>query len=674
MGSTFRLMADYPRALDHHRQAHAMRVEAGDRSAAASSLDGMGVTWHQMGELAQAATALGEALDVRRQMHEVTNEANTLLNLAAVERDRGDPDRARESLEAALAVTESVHARIVDSSLRASYIARVEDTYASYVDVLMQSHARAPAAGHDRAAFQAAERWRARVLLESLVEARADLREGVDPALLAEEQTQQRRLDTASARVSQALAQRSSEADVAAARRALDEANANVLALRARIRASSPRYAALTQPEPLTAEQIQRDVLDPNTVLLEFSLGDQRSWLWAVTTEGITSVPLAARSEIEGAARALYDDTVARQRRAGETTVAYTARVAAADREVAERAAAMSRLLFGGIATELNGSWRGKRLAIVATGALEYLPFAALPAPTPQLDSRAPAVSLIVRHEIVALPSASVLATLRHETANRVRPRGTLAILADPVFDLGDPRVASLASARSTAPGPSTAAGADASRSFADTFAVERADAVRGGPLARLPFSREEASAIAGLAGSAGTFNAVDFRASRATALGGALANYRIVHFATHGLIDSERPELSGLVLSLLTDRGTAQNGFLRLSDIYNLRLNADLVVLSACQTALGKEIRGEGLVGLTRGFMYAGAPRVVASLWQVNDLATAELMKRFYTAMLQRKMPAAAALRAAQLELQRDARWRAPYYWAGFVLQGDWR
>jgi CHAT domain-containing protein len=153
------------------------------------------------------------------------------------------------------------------------------------------------------------------------------------------------------------------------------------------------------------------------------------------------------------------------------------------------------------------------------------------------------------------------------------------------------------------------------------------------------------------------------------------LSQYRFVHFATHGLLNSAHPELSGIVLSLVDEKGQPQNGFLRLNEIYNLSLPADLVVLSACQTALGKEIKGEGLVGLTRGFMYAGAARVVASLWNVQDDATAELMKRFYAKMLGReKLRPAAALRAAQIEMWKTKLWQPPYYWAGFVLQGEWR
>ena len=257
-----------------------------------------------------------------------------------------------------------------------------------------------------------------------------------------------------------------------------------------------------------------------------------------------------------------------------------------------------------------------------------------------------------------------MLAVLRRETAGRQPAPRTVAILADPVFDADDPRVTSFVR-RPTSPIKNETA----SRAADLTDSVNARDG-----LSRLPFSREEANAIAALAPGSDVSRVTDFNASRATALGGALSGHRIVHFATHGVLDSERPALSGLILSRVDERGKPQDGYLRQHDIYNMRLDADLVVLSACQTALGKEIKGEGLVGLTRAFMYAGAPRVVASLWQVNDLATAELMKKFYRGMLQQKLRPAAALRAAQLEMSQDPRWASPYYWAGFVLQGEWR
>jgi CHAT domain-containing protein len=193
--------------------------------------------------------------------------------------------------------------------------------------------------------------------------------------------------------------------------------------------------------------------------------------------------------------------------------------------------------------------------------------------------------------------------------------------------------------------------------------------------LPRLIGTRREALGILSLVPVGEQRRALDFEASRATAMSAELGQYRFIHFATHGLLNSAHPELSGLVLSLVDERGQPVDGFLRLHEIYNLRLPAELVVLSACQTGLGKEIKGEGLVGLTRGFMYAGSPRVMASLWKVDDRATTELMKRFYEGMLgPKRLRPAEALRAAQVSMWKQKRWQNPYYWAAFVLQGEWR
>jgi CHAT domain-containing protein len=253
-----------------------------------------------------------------------------------------------------------------------------------------------------------------------------------------------------------------------------------------------------------------------------------------------------------------------------------------------------------------------------------------------------------------------VLAVLREEFGNRKPASKTVAVLADPVFSADDARLAQ-----------ATKIAADNS-----PFVDAQRSAVESGMdgLVRLRFSRQEADEISRLAGDKRNLKAVDFAANRSTATDARLGDYQIVHFATHGLINNQHPDLSGIVLSLVDEQGRAQNGFLRLYDIYNLKLNADLVVLSACQTALGKEIKGEGLVGLTRGFMYAGAPRVVATLWRIDDRASADMMRRFYEAMLKDGLRPAAALRAAQISMLRDRRWRSPHFWAPFTLQGEWR
>ena len=282
-----------------------------------------------------------------------------------------------------------------------------------------------------------------------------------------------------------------------------------------------------------------------------------------------------------------------------------------------------------------------ERLVVIPDGALSYLPFAALSSP----GGQAP---LLHTHEVVTLPSASALAARRAIAFPRSPPPGLLAIVADPVFQAGDPRMAASPSVTEARTG--------------------------GERFPRLPATRREAEAILALAPTARTLQLFDFAAERSAVLAGNLRPFRVVHFATHGVLDAAQPSLSGLVLSQVGPDGEPRSGFLSLHDIYNLDLQAELVVLSGCRTALGEEMQGEGLVGLTRGFMYAGAPRVIASLWPVEDRATARLMESFYQALWRDGLPAAAALRQAQLQLSAERRWRDPYYWASFVLQGEWR
>jgi len=354
----------------------------------------------------------------------------------------------------------------------------------------------------------------------------------------------------------------------------------------------------------------------------------KRCFVWLAMTALMASSTVAQR---------VYALLTARQSVPGETIRQRQARIAKADSEYPAAARELSKMVLGPVAGQLSD----RRLLIVADGALQYVPFGALPMPTQRQDM----TPLIVNHEVVNVPSASVLAVQRRELAARKPAEKLVAVLADPVFEFDDPRLRRKGG-----------------------LAADR------GKLSRLPFSREEALAISAVAPAGQSTVATDFKASIATATSAELGRYRIVHLATHGLVDTERPELSGIALSLVDEHGKAQDGFLRLHDVYRLNWSADLVVLSACQTALGKEIGGEGLVGLTRGFMYAGVRSVVASLWNVNDGATAQFMKYFYQGVIGKKLSPAAALRAAQIEMWKRKSSSSPYYWAAFVLQGEWR
>jgi CHAT domain-containing protein len=489
-------------------------------------------------------------------------------------------------------------------------------------------------------------------LLESLAEAHADIRQGVDAQLVERERALQRRLNAQAERQMLLLSGKHSEEQAVAAGKELEALTAEYQTLRAQIRARSPRYDALTQPVPLNLTEIQQQALDADTLLLEYALGEERSFLWAVTQTSISAYELPNRTEINVAAERAYKLLAA----SGQRAVEFEAKKAAAD---------LSRIALGPVISQLGQS-NLKRLVIVSDGALHYVPFGALPNPATHGAAPDKARPLIASHEIVSLPSASVLAVLRREAAARAPAANAVAVFSDPVFQPDDPRVR-------RAQGGATVAVDDGARKINSELSRSAAES---GLMSfeRLRFTRQEAEAVVSLARAERSFKALDFAASRAMVEQTALDQYRIVHFATHGLLNSQHPELSGVVLSLVDERGRPQDGFLRAHEIYNLKLNADLVVLSACRTALGKEIKGEGLVGLTRGFIYAGAARVVASMWDVKDEATAELMKRFYRGMFKEGLRPAEALRAAQVSMWKEPRWNSPYYWAGFALQGEWK
>jgi CHAT domain-containing protein/Tfp pilus assembly protein PilF len=668
-----RNMGDRQTALEYYDRALALHREVGDPRQLATALRNVGELHRDLGDTQKALDCYNEALQISRSIGDKLNEAGTLALFARLERDRGNEAKARTLIEQALEAVESLRVNVKSYQLRSSFLASVRKYYEFDIDVLMRLNKQRPSEGFDAAALRASEQGRARSLLELIAEAGAEIRRDVDQTLLERETELRRDISNTAQKEMQLRSVKHTQQQAEAAASEIDNLTTQYEQVQAQIRERSPRYAALTQPVPLTLEEIQREVVDNDTLLLEFALGDEKSFLWAVTPAWIKSFELPKRAEIEPLARRVYELLTSRNKVvASETPARHRLRIREADNEFPKAAAELSGLLLGPVASEL----KNRRLLIVGDGVLQYLPFAALPSPVspatqganPTDASALPGSSnpppLNVDHEIVRLPSASVLAVLRREASGRKPTDKTVAVFADPVFESSDPRVKQAVTGHRPRPGSSN-----------QTDDVKRSASECGlRDFVRLRFSRDEAERIVRLASNGKGFEAVDFAANREAATSEELRHYAILHFATHGLINNQHPELSGVVLSLVDQQGRPQDGFLRLYDIYNTKLDADLVVLSACQTALGKEVAGEGLVGLTRGFMYAGASRVVASLWQVEDRATAELMGRFYQAMLSRGERPGAALRSAQVSMWRDKRWQAPYYWAAFTLQGEWK
>ncbi len=572
----------------------------------------------------------------------------------------GDPLANLEPAEAllveALDVIEAARSDLRLPSFRATFLGGWQSVTQELVDLLASGALAAGESAGDQAlaerALEASERGRARALLDRLASSRSgtSVAEGLR--------------DRVEALEAQAVLEPTDGAHRGSAGDASADAAARRDELR-RLRFALERAQEIAQRDlpttpaatPATVDAIRRQLgaddamrrqLATDDVMLVYALGVERSWLWRVDHQSTRVIALAAGDTLEAAARKAHELLpVEAQRGFGKATQS------ALDR--------LSHLLLEPLAEDLDADRHsGARLIIVPDGALHLIPFGALPRPG---DESTP---LVADHEVLHLPSASTLVALRRRADRALAPH-LLTLVADPVFEADDKRLTGRTTAGSsrigsTDPGSTDPGVAHTRRAFAGQFS-------------RLVASADEARRIATLAEEATGIAPpihLGFDARRELVTGGALDDVRILHFATHGIVDAEDPALAGLVLSLYDADGTRRDGLLRARDLYPLRLGADLVVLSACRTALGEEIRGEGLVGLADAFFAAGANQLVVSLWDVEDRPTAELMVRFYRHLLLEGRSVGAALRQAQLELRQETVWRSPAYWAGFVVVGS--
>lgn len=661
MGKVQEALKQYLVALDAFRKAN-------DRQAEASVLNEIAAIFATQGNTTAAREKYENALTIWRSLQDPHGKAATLYGVAQLERSQGNFTAAQERAAEAIKIVEDLRTKVTSQNLRTSYLSSIRDYYDLDIDLLMQLHKSQPTEGFDKVAIQISEQSRSRSLLESLGEVGKEIQQGVAPALLEKARSLSSQIEAKSQKLIALNNGKQQESEIGSAEKELQALISQYKNVEETIRAQSPAYAALTQSQPLSLKEIQQQVLDSDTLLLEYAFGEDRSYLWLVSQTGIESFELPKRAVIEAAAREVY--------RLVSTRDADSPEIA---RQFWLEAAKLSHMVLAPVEAKLTD----KRLVVVSEGALQYVPFSILPVQSDKLISAlslpndntgqpARAASLhptllLEKNEIISLPSASVLAVLRKELKLRKQPNKLIAVFADPVYSKNDDRFLGYNARVATNTGqPQNRSLERTSRDFLDSKGRWN--------LHRLDNSLDEAKAIQSLTTSGEAMIALDFQASRANVINSSLGNYRIIHFATHGLLNSQHPDLSGIVLSLVNEKGEVQDGFLRLNDVYNLKLSADLVVLSACETALGNNIRGEGLVGLTRGFMYAGTARILASLWKVDDQKTAELMRRFYENLLKQKLPASKALRVAQLAMWEQNRKSAPFYWAAFVLQGEWQ
>ncbi|OUL33074.1 hypothetical protein BV372_17620 [Nostoc sp. T09] len=680
LSAAYERAGDYQKALDASKQSLLLSQQLGDLTSQVTVYKIQGTIYKSMKQPQLAIEVYNQELKLAQQIGDISEQTYPLYKIAIIERDRGNLNKAKTQIESAINIIENTRSKVNSNDLRTAYFATVQDYYKFYIDLLMQLHKKDPSKGYAAEALHISERSRARSLIDLLNEAHAKILKGANPELVQQERDLRQKIDARDARrLNLQTSANKNDPNTKETIQTLSTEISNLLGqykeVQAKIRANNPEYAKLINPNPekdiLQLPQIQQQ-LDKNTLLLQYSLGEERSYLWAVTPTSMQVYTLPSREEIEKVATRFYESL--QQGSASDISI--------------PNAQQLSKLILAPVADKLSG----KRLVIVADGGLQTIPFAALADITPQppslqgkgekskplssqergLERGSQYQPLMVNHEILNLPSASTIAFQRQQLANRKPAPKALAILADPVFNATDCRFTSKDCRETDTPQPINS-NLD-TRSQLEQSALSRsAKNLKRNGWERLLYTGDEAKAILQLIPSESSLQAFGFDANYNWATSSALNQYRILHFATHGIADPKEPGLSGIILSKYDrKRNEILPSKLTLGDLFNQDYPAELIVLSACETGLGKNVNGEGLVGLTRGLMYAGAARVAVSLWKVSDEGTSILMQEFYKQMLQEGKTPAEALRAAQSKLWQEG--RSPYEWAAFTMQGEWR
>ena len=676
IGEYYSEIGESNKALQNFKQALSLFRAVEHRGGEAIILNNIGVVYWRLGENQKALQYYNQALPLSRAVGNKSDEANTLHNLTKLKRKQGNLQASLNHIKSAIALIEDLRGTYTNQDLKTTYFATVQDYYKLYIDLLMEQHKKNPSLGYDSIALYISERSRARGLIELLAQANAKLSKNVNPKFIAEEKELQLKRQAQEKILVKLINQKQPPKDTIKQTEAEIQNIINQQKqLKAKIRAQNPERDKLTNPEPLKLPQIQQQ-LDKDTVLLQYSLGEERSYLWLVTPNSLNSYELPKGEEIEKVAKEFYSEL------AINNLPIYSAKK-------------LSEIILAPVQDKLAG----KRLVIVADGVLQQIPFAALADPSgeggegvegvegeecrdvtynvsrgginPEPIRDKPGVNinnsnyqpLMLNHEIVNLPSASTIAIQREKIAKRKIAPKKIAILADPVYSSNDERIT----------GKSTSYDLDIDIELERSALKRSAKTLNRRGWSQLPNTKIEAQEILKLVSDESSVSAFSFDANYNWATSKNLNQFQILHFATHGFVNPEQPELSGIVLSLLNKDGEQIPGYLRLADLFEQDYPAELIVLSACQTGLGKNVSGEGIVGLTRGLMYAGASRVALSLWNVSDEGTSVLMQEFYKQMLQENKNPTQALRAAQRKLWANPEWRNPYYWAAFTLQGEW-
>ncbi len=597
------------------------------------------------------------ALEVSRRTFDAVETSENLYDLAQLSKRDGKIEQALDESAESLQITESLYKDVGNQNLRKSYLANSYDRYELHIDLLLKLHQQFPEKGFEKKALQTSEKARSRLMLENLLFADRDLTLDADPQTVAEENELANLISKTKEKLTELLSDPNQSGELLEIKQLEDELGIqeNQLEIvRADLRRNSPMYSSIKNYSEFDIGEFQDEVLDENTILLEFFFGKEQSYLWLISNKDIEVFLLPNAETLNEKIDNLLKLLALDQNKTDDNIEEYQKNRRQTEAKYWRESKEFSTTIFEQIIDKMEG----KRLLIVPDGKLRYFPVSALPHPY-----RSGNTPLLITNEITYQPSGSLLSLIKKRKSNDDLHKRSFFVVSDPVYSLNDVRLPSKKNYYSTSDSTEN------SNLKSDLVQNESLNV-----LERLDASDEESATIFGLFNRDNSEVLSGFSANRQNFLNRQLSEFKVLHFATHGVFNEKFPDLSGIVLSQYDERSEKQNGLVWLQDIYRLKLTADLVVLSACDTAIGEDIKGEGLQSLTNGFLQIGAKSVISSHWKVEDNATLELMKSFYEILASENVPTSEALRQAKIKMFKNPNYQFPYYWSSFTLRGDFQ
>lgn len=661
---------EFDKAIDQGNQSLEGFLKYNDKRGEAIALSNIGLVQFSAGDKEKAKESYQKAINIFRSLGYRSGEAAMLYGLADVARSTGNLNESLNHIQAALKIVDSPTLKITEQEIREFNFTTLRNYFDLYIDVLMQLHKIKPTEGFDKQAFQINERAKSRILQDVITNVRPTVND-ISPQLLAQERKANQLIRNKIRSQMKLLSADYTPQQLGNITKDLDKFSLEYEKIQTEIKQKYPSYGNLLYPNQININELQKS-LNKDSILLEYWLGEQRSYLWLITTNKIESFELSPRTEIEDLARKFHLNLSARNSRIKyekSKPIEQRPPVSEADPQVEQLSSALSQILLKPVAEKLGKA----KLLIAGEGALHFIPFAALTDPQEELKK----IPLLINHEIITLPSAQLLTLSNKQNTKQKIAELKLALFADPFLSVDDDRF----KGKGNKPRQENVQTLDVLKLLKDPARLSVESAYRAADdtdifnnnyrIPRLPFSELETKQIAETLGKEKVKQTLGASFTRNSITEQDLANYPVIHLSTYAFLNSKNPSMSGITLSLFDNEVKEQDNFLKIKDLYSLPFTTQLLVVSAGGTTLGRNIRADGFYALTRGLAHSGVKQTILSLWTVKDESRTELMTRFYQE-LGKQVPSTQALRNAQIAIWEQKRWQAPYYWAPFIIVGN--